>query len=155
MPVRRAALLSLFLAAPPALAGSPAVDYALNCQGCHRDDGSGTPGSVPPLAGSVGRFLAVPGGREFIVRVPGVATSALDDAALAAVLNWMLERFGPEDVPKGFVPYAAEEVRRLRQRPLTDVAGARRQLVEAIERAIIESARRAPPRSRRAGAEPP
>ena len=133
----------------------PALDYAVTCQGCHRADGAGTPGTVPPLAGSVGKFLRVPGGREFLVRVPGVAQAPLDDAALAAVLNWMLERFGPDDVPKGFVPYAAEEVRRLRQRPLTDVAGVRRQLARAIERAIIESARRAPPRSRRAGAEPP
>jgi mono/diheme cytochrome c family protein len=143
----------------PALAtgegtSGPALDYAVTCQGCHRADGAGTPGTVPPLAGSVGRFLRVPGGREFLVRVPGVAQAPLDDAALAAVLNWMLERFGPDDVPEGFVPYAAEEVRRLRQRPLTDVAGARRPLARAIERSITESARRAP-RARRAGAEPP
>jgi mono/diheme cytochrome c family protein len=124
----------------PAVAGAegtsgPALDYAVTCQGCHRADGAGTPGTVPALAGSVGRFLRVLGGREFLVRVPGVAQAPLDDAALAAVLNWMLERFGRDDVPEGFVPYAAEEVRRLRQRPLTDVVGARRQLLEAIERA--------------------
>ena len=47
MPARRAALVVL-LAARAACAGSPAVDYALNCQGCHLDDGTGTPGSVPP-----------------------------------------------------------------------------------------------------------
>ncbi len=113
----------------------PALDYAVTCQGCHRADGAGTPGTVPALAGSVGKFLRVPGGREFLVRVPGVAQAPLDDAALAAVLNWMLERFGQDDVPKAFVPYAAEEVSRLRRRPLTDVQGVRRQLVEAIERA--------------------
>ncbi len=113
----------------------PALDYAVTCQGCHRADGAGTPGTVPALAGSVGKFLRVPGGREFLVRVPGVAQAPLDDAALAAVLNWMLARFGRDDVPKGFVPYTAEEVGRLRGRPLTDVAGARRQLARAIERA--------------------
>ena len=112
----------------------PALDYAVTCQGCHRADGTGTPGTVPALAGSVGRFLRVPGGREFLVRVPGVAQAPLDDAALAAVLNWMLERFGRDDVPKGVVPYAAAEVGRLRRRPLTDVDGARRALLEAIER---------------------
>jgi len=113
----------------------PALDWAVTCQGCHRADGAGTPGTVPALAGSVGRFLRVPGGREFLVQVPGVAQAPLDDAALAAVLNWMLERFGRDDVPSGVAPYAAEEVRRLRQRPLTDVDGARRRLLQAIERA--------------------
>ena len=113
----------------------PALDYAVTCQGCHRADGAGTPGTVPALAGSVGKFLRVPGGREFLVRVPGVAQAPLDDTALAAVLNWMLDRFGRDDVPKGVVPYAAAEVGRLRRRPLTDVEGARRQLLEAIERA--------------------
>ena len=112
----------------------PALDYAVTCQGCHRADGTGTPGTVPALAGSVGKFLRVPGGREFLVRVPGVAQAPLDDVALAAVLNWMLERFGRDDVPKGVVPYAAAEVGRLRRRPLTDVDGARRQLLETIER---------------------
>ena len=112
----------------------PALDYAVTCQGCHRADGTGTPGTVPALAGSVGKFLRVPGGREFLVRVPGVAQAPLDDAALAAVLNWMLERFGRDDVPEGVVPYAAAEVGRLRRRPLTDVDGARRALLEAIER---------------------
>jgi len=112
----------------------PALDYAVTCQGCHRADGAGTPGTVPALAGSVGKFLRVPGGREFLVRVPGVAQAPLDDTALAAVLNWMLDRFGRDDVPKGVVPYTAEEVNQLRRRPLTDVVGARRQLVEALER---------------------
>jgi len=123
------------LAATPAAAtGGPALDYALNCQGCHRADGAGTPGSVPPLAGSVGKFLRVPGGREFLARVPGVATSALDNAALAAVLNWVLERFGADDVPAEHSPYTADEVGRLRRSPLTDVERARRELTEEIER---------------------
>ena len=134
MRARAAALVLCLAAVPPALAGSPAVDYALNCQGCHLDDGTGTPGSVPPLAGSVGRFTRVPDGREFIVRVPGVATSALDDAALAAVLNWMLERFGKPDVPAGFAPYTAAEVGALRQKPLTNVERVRAELIRAAER---------------------
>ena len=71
----------------------PALDYALDCEGCHRADGTGTPGSVPALRDSVARFLAVPGGREYLARVPGVAQAPLDDAALAAVLNWMLDHF--------------------------------------------------------------
>jgi mono/diheme cytochrome c family protein len=118
-----------------AAAGTPAVDYALNCQGCHRADGTGTPGSVPALAGSVGRFLRVPGGREYLGRVPGVAQAPLDDAALAAVLNWILQEFGRDALPKDFVPYGATEVAALRQNPLTDVERVRKGLLESIERA--------------------
>lgn len=134
MRARSAALWLVLLAARAALAGSPAVDYALNCQGCHLDDGSGTPGSVPALAGSVGRFLRVTGGREFLVQVPGVATSPLDDAALAAVLNWMLERFGRPEAPATYAPYTAAEVGALRAKPLTNVERVRAELIRAAER---------------------
>ena len=112
-----------------------ALDYALNCQGCHRADGAGTPGSVPALDGSVGRFLRVPGGREYLARVPGVAQAPLDDAATAAVLNWLLEHFSASDLPRDFAPYTAAEIGRLRREPLTDVDGTRRKLLAEIERA--------------------
>jgi hypothetical protein len=130
-----AGLLLLALEATPAGAASgPALDYALECQGCHRADGSGTPGSVPALRDSVARFLAVPGGRDYLVRVPGVAQAPLDDAALAAVLNWMLDYFDRAHVPADFVPYTAEEVGRLRKQPLLNVEAERKRLVESSER---------------------
>jgi mono/diheme cytochrome c family protein len=134
--VRRAAAAcaATLALASGAAAYTPAVDYALNCQGCHRADGAGTPGSVPALRGSVARFLAVPGGREYLGQVPGVAQAPLDDAALATVLNWLLTRFDAEHVPASFVPYDAAEVGRLRQRPLTDVDGVRKRLLAELER---------------------
>lgn len=94
------------------------VDYMLECQGCHRPDGSGDDQSSPPLHGMVARFLAVPGGREFLGRVPGVATANLDDARLANLLNWTLYRFDSEHVPGTFRPYTAAELGKLRQDPL-------------------------------------
>ena len=121
-------------AIPAAATSGAALDYALNCQGCHRADGTGTPGTVPALAGSVAKFLKVPGGREYLSRVPGAAQAPLDDAALAAVLNWMLERFDQADVPADFRPYTADEVGRLRADPLTEVT-TRRALIEKIDRA--------------------
>jgi mono/diheme cytochrome c family protein len=113
----------------------PALDYMLNCQGCHRADGAGTPGSVPALAGSVARFLGVPGGREYLVRVPGVSQAGLDDAALAAVLNWMVARFDREHLPANFAPYTSAEVAALRKQPLTDVERARSELLTHARRA--------------------
>jgi len=124
------ALAAVIGIAPLAGAASgPALDYTLNCEGCHRADGTGTPGSVPALRGSVARVLAAPGGREYLARVPGVAQAPLDDAALAAVLNWLLEHFDHAHVPADFTPYDAAEVARLRKQPLVDVEGTRARLL--------------------------
>jgi hypothetical protein len=131
------AVVALAVAATAAGAADvsgPALDYTLDCQGCHLADGTGTPGSVPALAGSVARFLGVPGGREYLGRVPGVAQAPLDDAATARVLNWLVEHFDHAHVPKDFVPYSADEIGRLRRNPLTDIEPARRALLEAIGR---------------------
>lgn len=129
----RAAALALALVglAGPARAGDPAVDYLLHCQGCHLADGSGKPGAVPSLVDFVGRFLAVEGGREFLVRVPGSAQSSLGDAELAELLNWMVRRFGP--LPPDFVPFTAREVARVRRPPLAEVERVRRALLAAME----------------------
>lgn len=94
------------------------IDYMLKCQGCHRPDGSGDSASNPPLAHVVARFLGVPGGRAFIGRVPGVATTNLDDARLANLVNWTLYRFDAGHVPADFRPYTAAELGALRQDPL-------------------------------------
>jgi mono/diheme cytochrome c family protein len=92
--------------------------YMLQCQGCHRPDGTGTMTTAPPMTGMVARFLAVPGGREYLVRVPGVATAVLTDAQLAELLNWTLFRFDAAHVPASFQPYTATEVGALRRHPL-------------------------------------
>src|SRR5260370_23019745 len=71
-------------------------NWTLNCQGCHRPDGSGSAGTPPSLAGTVSRFLAGTGGREYLGRAPGVATSALSSTDLAELINWMFLRFYKE-----------------------------------------------------------
>ena len=93
-------------------------NWTLNCQGCHRPDGTGSDQTAPSLAGTVARFLSDPGGREYLSRVPGVAASALSDANLAEVMNWMLWRFDREHLPAKFQPYTADEMARLRTAPL-------------------------------------
>ena len=113
--------LALGLAATgAAAAGSAQINYILHCQGCHLADGSATPGKIPPLIGA-GQFLAVEGGREFLLRVPGVSLSIIPDDELADLMNWMLYRFSAEDMPADFKPYTAEEIGRYRQDPLVEV----------------------------------
>jgi len=113
-------------------AHDPELDYVLNCQGCHRADGSGTPGAIPELAGHMARFLWASGGREYLARVPGVAQSTLDDASLAQLLNWMLLRFDAGAMPGSFEPFSAAEVAALRREPLVRVSETRRALLQAI-----------------------
>ena len=110
--------------------------WVLNCQGCHRPDGTGSEGTAPSIAGTVARFLHAPGGREYLGRVPGVATSPLGDQDLAEVLNWMLWRFDAAHIPATFQPYTAEEVGRLRQRPLRiEASRVRSDLLKKSDRA--------------------
>ena len=110
----------------------PQINYILHCQGCHLPDGAGTPGKVPALRGEVGRFLHVQGGREFLIQVPGTAQSALTDAEVAAVLNWILQNFSKDVLPADFEPYSEEEISRYRHQPLADVSAVRAGLMEKI-----------------------
>jgi len=112
--------------------------WTLNCQGCHRPDGHGSAGAAPDIAGTVARFLRVDGGRDYLGRVPGVATSPLSSRDLAEVLNWMLWRFDSADIPANFQPFTAEEIDRLRTRPLRNEASqVRRELLKKIDRTPI------------------
>jgi hypothetical protein len=117
-------------------AATPSVQaaYMLGCQGCHLEDGRGFPQrGVPALNGFVGNFLKVPGGREYIVQVPGAAQSELTDERLAEVLNWMLRTFSPAQLPADFKPYTAPEVGLLRKSPLVEVTPVRGELLRRLE----------------------
>jgi mono/diheme cytochrome c family protein len=132
----RAAALTFLLLAAPVWATEPAeADYMLNCQGCHLPEGQGFPDrQVPDLRHQMARFLNVPGGREFLVQVPGSAQTALNDADLARLLNWMLLRFSAAQMPADFQPYTAAEVGPLRKQPLARVSEVRSELLERIAR---------------------
>lgn len=133
------AALVVAVAAVPATAGGsgqgdPRLDYVLQCQGCHLADGAGAETSgVPRLRDAVGRFLQVEGGRAYLVRVPGVANAPLENRELAALLNWMLLRFSPAELPRPFVPYTAAEVAAYRREALIDPAGRRAALLSLLE----------------------
>ena len=119
-PARGTALV-LLLASAAGAAPPPREDYLLHCSGCHGGDGAGVPGVVPPLS-DLAPFLATRTGRDYLVRVPGVAQAALDDTRLAALLDWMLREFSGVTPAPGFT---AGEVRSLRAEPLRDARAAR------------------------------
>ena len=127
--------LPALAAAPTAALGyGPRVSFELNCMGCHGADGAGHEGRVPSLRRSLVQFSGTPAGREFVLRVPGVAQSSLSDGETAALLNWMARALSDLAPAAGFVDYTAEEVARFRHEPLADVAAARARLVQAAGR---------------------
>ncbi len=111
------------------LASDPQVLYMMECQGCHLSDGAGGTNSIPTLHNSVAKYPLVPGGREYLVQVPGVALSSLSDQDTTAVLNWMLATFGPAESTTHYPPYTVDEVANLRKHPLTDVGSKRAELM--------------------------
>lgn len=105
-------------------------NYQMFCQGCHIADGSGNK-SVPELKGHIHKFMATQQGREYLIRVPGAANSALNDAELAEVMNWMLQEFGNRD-NRNWHPYIASEVAEYRKRPLNETVEYREKLIASL-----------------------
>ena len=108
------------------------IDYLLYCRGCHLADGTSVPPDVPSLVDEIGRIVSLPGGRDYVVRVPGVAHSDLNDEKLAAVLNWVLTEFNANTLPADFEPYTADYVGRTRKLVLKDPLRHREKLLQGI-----------------------
>jgi mono/diheme cytochrome c family protein len=104
------------------------ASYVLHCSGCHGIDGSGLPASYVPGLQRMGDFLRVPGGRDFVVKVPGVMNSGLDDAQVADVTNWLLATIARDSTPRNHAPYDAADIARVRAAPLPDVMAERARL---------------------------
>jgi hypothetical protein len=126
-----AAVALSWTAASRAWSYQPAVNYQLHCMGCHLADGSGEARRVPSIRRSLVLFSESPEGRNYVVRVPGVAQSPLSDADTAALLNWMARNLGDAGLPPGFADYSAAEIHGLRNRPLARVSAVRERLWKA------------------------
>jgi hypothetical protein len=122
-------ILWLLLLVSAAAYSDPKTDYLLYCRGCHLADGSGVPPEVPTLINDVGKLLALPGGREYIARVPGVVQTDMNDAQLAAVLNWVVTEFNSQTTPTSFAPYTAEFITSVRDNVLINPLKHRADLV--------------------------
>jgi mono/diheme cytochrome c family protein len=96
------------------------TNYLLHCGGCHGLDGRGSPPVVPTLRDEPGRIANVPGGRDYLIRVPGVAQSTLSNADLAVVVNYVLKEFSADTAGQSMTPYTESEVARYRAKRLVD-----------------------------------
>ena len=115
-----------------AVAANPAQDYMLYCMGCHGPQAEGVPGKVPPLAHALGLYMKTPAGRNYVLRVPGAANSALSDSELAAVLNWLAVSHSAGELSSDTPMFTPAEVAKLRHVPLESVLAARREVIGAI-----------------------
>lgn len=98
--------------------------YVRNCANCHGESGEGWD-QYPSLEGTAALFLAA-GGREHLVdlhlygldsprwRAPMPPMGHLSDVETAAVINYVLTRFGGGTLPAGARLYRPEEVRERR-----------------------------------------
>ena len=127
-------LRGIFAAALLAAAGhavaDPHTDYLLYCRGCHLHTGDAVPSANVPSLKELAPLLESKEGRDYLVRVPGVAQSGMDDKRLAAVLNWVLENFNADSLPDGFEPFTADEVSEARPKVLADPLRARKEILE-------------------------
>lgn len=106
-----------------------ASNYAIHCMGCHRADGRGSPPEVPSLQADLQWMLRSSAGREYVIRVPGVAGSTLSDGETTAVLNWIADVLVPRMPSAPFAPFTDAEVSAARHRPLLDVRAERNRLM--------------------------
>jgi mono/diheme cytochrome c family protein len=139
---RAAALAALVWAASAALAPtagawSPAVNYAIHCQGCHMADGAATPGLVPPLAGVIGDLARVPEGRMYLVRLPNVASTPLSEQEAAELMTWVVRRFAAAGSGAEIPAFTPEEIERGRRALLIDIEAARRAVIAAIAASTV------------------
>lgn len=115
----------------PARAEPPGNLYLLNCWGCHGAHGEGVGATAPALAG-VADFLKARGGRAYLIEVPGVSESALSDAKVAEVMNWIMQTMNRGRLPADFSPYTADEVHRYRSTRIEDLSKTRRGLIDQL-----------------------
>jgi mono/diheme cytochrome c family protein len=131
----RLALLPLGAAGAAHAEMSLPVLYTLHCSGCHGAAGRGVPGRGIPDLHNAGSYVALPEGRAYLVQVPGISQSRLDDATATRILNYVLARFSASDLPADFKPYTVDEVTRLRADKASDAETRRARVLDGLRKA--------------------
>ena len=133
---RRVLFVTMFvaLAADARAEQSLQTLYTLNCSGCHGAEGRGVPDAGIPNLNEAGGYVRTPLGREYLIEVPGLSQSRLDDATAARLLNWVLRKFSAERLPGDFKPYTTAEVTRYRADKVSDPKARRDAILAELRR---------------------
>jgi hypothetical protein len=106
-----------------------ATQYALHCSGCHGLAGHGLASNGIPDLSEAWRYAGSAAGRNYLVAVPGVAASRLNDEDAAAMLNWVISQFCSGNLASGFTHFTAAEVASERRNIASDAPRRRLQLL--------------------------
>ncbi len=87
-----------------------AVQYALHCSGCHGLQATASQRTAIADLNEAWRYAATAAGRNYLISVPGVATSGLSDDGAAARLNRVISIFGQDEAVASFTRFTAVEV---------------------------------------------
>jgi len=106
--------------------------FKSNCAICHQASAKGVPGTFPPLADSIGSYVAIPAGRAYLVHVVSFGMTGpisvhghtyngvmqpwpnLKNQDIALVLNYVLTTFNAKVLPTDFSPLTSDEVKKYR-----------------------------------------
>lgn len=126
------ALLALLVSSGVAAQFSdpPAFAYLLHCSGCHIEDGSGDPPTVPDLRQNLDLLLTTAEGRAYLLQVPGITDSPVPAVEMAELMNWLIPYLYPSLT--GFKPFSEEEVESGRANRLADPTSVRERLLSAL-----------------------
>jgi mono/diheme cytochrome c family protein len=110
--------------------------FISNCAVCHQPDGKGAPSVYPPLADSIGRYVALKDGRAYVIDVVSFGMGGkiqshgdtfegdmppwpqLSNEDVAQVLTYVLTGLNAKLLPADFKPISADEVKAQRARQL-------------------------------------
>ena len=106
------------------------VNYILRCSGCHGLDGTGhEQGGIPAFPGYVGSIIDDDEGRTYLMHVPGVVATGLNDREIAEVMNYVASQWGGNPA---FDRFTEEEVRVRRATAVADAVEFRRILARRL-----------------------
>ena len=133
-------MFALSLAAATAARAEGHNVFISNCAVCHQPDGKGAPSVYPPLADTVGKYVALKDGRTYIIDVVSFGMGGkidsggdsfegdmppwpqLSDQEVAEVLTYVLTSLNAKVLPADFKPISPDEVKTERAKQLTSAA---------------------------------
>ena len=117
------------------------TNFVLKCVGCHLTSGTGLPEQgIPDFVGKVGVFAGLPEGRAYLLHVPGVIGSSLSDTETADVLNYIMDKWAGDSLPKDFVPFTGPEVAELKATSIGNVVNYRRVVADKLAKSGLSVA---------------
>lgn len=119
-----AVLLGALAGPPRSVPGldPPQSDYVEHCGGCHGIQGTSFPARVPQLRGRAGYFLCTKESRAYLLELPNVAFSSLDDERLAAMMNFVAFDLGSTGADHAAARFTPAEIAEARRHPLSSAS---------------------------------